>query len=90
MYKSARAGQEVEIKPRAVTIHEFELTKVELPLIHFKIVCSKGTYIRSMAHDIGVALQSGGHLSSLRRTKSGDYSAENAWNLDDLVAVLEQ
>jgi tRNA pseudouridine55 synthase len=90
MYKSARAGQEVEIKPRAVTIHEFELTKVELPLVHFRITCSKGTYIRSMAQDFGKALQSGAHLSELRRTKSGEFSTENAWTVDEFIEAIEK
>jgi tRNA pseudouridine55 synthase len=89
MYKSARAGQEVEIKPRAVTIHEFELTTVALPLVHFRITCSKGTYIRSMAQDFGKALQSGAHLSELRRTKSGDFSTENAWTVDEFIEAMD-
>ncbi len=89
MYKSARAGQEVEIKPRAVTILDFELTTVALPLVHFRITCSKGTYIRSMAQDFGKALESGAHLSSLRRTKSGEFSTENAWTIDEFITAMD-
>jgi tRNA pseudouridine55 synthase len=78
LYEHARAGEEVEIKSRKVTMHEFEITRIALPEIDFRIKCSKGTYIRSIAFDFGLALQSGGHLTALRRTKIGDYSVENA------------
>jgi tRNA pseudouridine55 synthase len=77
LYESARAGIEVEIKTRKVTVSEFEITRSALPEIDFRIVCSKGTYIRSIAYDFGLALNSGGHLTALRRTKIGDYSVEN-------------
>ena len=78
LYEHARAGEEVEIKLRKVTMHEFEITRIALPEIDFRIKCSKGTYIRSIAYDFGLALQSGGHLTALRRTKIGAYSVENA------------
>ncbi|WP_333599273.1 tRNA pseudouridine(55) synthase TruB [Flavobacterium sp.] len=78
LYEHARAGAEVEISSRKTTIHEFEITKFDLPDIEFRVVCSKGTYIRSLAYDFGKALHSGGYLSVLRRTKIGDYSVENA------------
>ena len=78
LYEHARAGEEVEIAARKTTIHEFEITRIALPEIDFRVVCSKGTYIRSLAFDFGNALQSGAHLSVLRRTKIGDYSVENA------------
>ncbi|WP_445709798.1 tRNA pseudouridine(55) synthase TruB [Flavobacterium sp.] len=78
LYEHARAGEEVEIKARKTTIHEFEITRFKLPEIDFRIVCSKGTYIRSIAYDFGKALQSGGHLTSLRRTKIGNHTVENA------------
>jgi len=78
LYEHARAGEEVEIKARKTTIYEFEITRIDLPEIDFRIKCSKGTYIRSIAYDFGIALQSGGHLTSLRRTKIGNYSVENA------------
>ena len=77
LYEHARAGEEVIIEARKTTIHEFEITRINLPQIDFRVTCSKGTYIRSLAYDFGMALQSGGHLSALRRTKIGDYSVEN-------------
>jgi len=80
LYEYAREGKEVEIKTRQVTINEFEITKVAMPNVQFRIVCSKGTYIRSIAHDFGAALKSGGHLSELRRTKIGSYNVNNALN----------
>jgi tRNA pseudouridine55 synthase len=78
LYEHARAGEEVEIEARKTTIHEFEITRIALPEIDFRVTCSKGTYIRSLAHDFGLSLQSGAHLTALRRTKIGDYSVENA------------
>ena len=77
LYEHARAGEEVEIATRKTTIYEFEITRIALPEIDFRVKCSKGTYIRSLAYDFGLALNSGGHLSALRRTKIGDYSVEN-------------
>jgi tRNA pseudouridine55 synthase len=77
LYEHARAGEEVEIAFRKTTIHEFEITRMALPEIDFRVVCSKGTYIRSLAFDFGKALHSGGHLSVLRRTKIGDFSVAN-------------
>ncbi|WP_140938380.1 tRNA pseudouridine(55) synthase TruB [Sphingobacterium lumbrici] len=88
VYEKARRGEEVELKSRKVTIHEFEIEKIEFPLIFFKIRCSKGTYIRSIAHDFGKALHNGAHLSSLRRTMSGDFHVDNAWNLEDLIQTI--
>jgi tRNA pseudouridine55 synthase len=78
LYEHARAGETVEIASRKTTIHEFEITRIALPEIDFRVVCSKGTYIRSLAFDFGKALQSGAHLTVLRRTKIGDYNVENA------------
>jgi tRNA pseudouridine55 synthase len=77
LYEHAREGSEVEIAFRKTTIHEFEITRINLPEIDFRVTCSKGTYIRSLAFDFGKALQSGGYLSALRRTKIGDYAVEN-------------
>jgi len=77
LYEHARAGEEVEIAFRKTTIHEFEITRIDLPEIDFRVKCSKGTYIRSLAFDFGKALNSGAHLSVLRRTKIGDFSVEN-------------
>lgn len=78
LYELAREGKKVEIKPRTITISEFEITRIDLPKIDFRVVCSKGTYIRSLAHDFGRALKSGAHLSALRRTKIGDFNVDNA------------
>lgn len=80
LYEYAREGKTVEIKKRNVTISAFEITQIKLPEVQFRIVCSKGTYIRSLAHDFGLALQSGAHLSELRRTKIGDYNVNKALN----------
>ncbi|MEO8515811.1 MAG: tRNA pseudouridine(55) synthase TruB [Flavobacterium sp.] len=78
LYEHARAGEEVEIAFRKTTIHEFEITRIALPEIDFRVVCSKGTYIRSLAYDFGLALHSGGHLTALRRTKIGNYDVKDA------------
>ncbi|WP_395043424.1 tRNA pseudouridine(55) synthase TruB [Flavobacterium sp.] len=83
LYEHARAGEEVEIAYRKTTIHEFEITRIELPEIDFRVTCSKGTYIRSLAFDFGVALNSGAHLSKLRRTKIGDYDVKNSISPSD-------
>jgi tRNA pseudouridine55 synthase len=90
LYEHARAGEEVEIKARKTTIHEFEITRFELPEIDFRIVCSKGTYIRSIAYDFGMALQSGGHLTSLRRTKIGNHTIENAISPEQFEEVVKK
>ena len=81
LYESARAGLEVEIASRKTTVSEFQITRIALPEIDFRISCSKGTYIRSIAFDFGKALQSGAHLTALRRTKIGDYNVENAMDI---------
>jgi len=82
LYEYARAGEEVEIPKRTIHISEFEITSIELPNIHFKVTCSKGTYIRSLAHDFGKALDNGAHLSALRRTKIGDFNVVNATSIE--------
>uniref|UniRef100_UPI0040479CF6 tRNA pseudouridine(55) synthase TruB n=1 Tax=Flavobacterium sp. TaxID=239 RepID=UPI0040479CF6 len=89
LYESARAGIEVEIQARKTTIHEFEITRIELPEVDFRVTCSKGTYIRSLAFDFGLALESGGHLSALRRTKIGDYDVVNAISPDAFEKSLQ-
>ncbi|MEQ8420474.1 MAG: tRNA pseudouridine(55) synthase TruB [Arenibacter algicola] len=89
LYEYAREGKEVEIKKREVTITEFEITSIELPMVHFRVVCSKGTYIRSLAHDFGKALQSGAHLSSLKRTKIGDYNVNKAITPEEFGKLLQ-
>lgn len=78
LYELAREGKKVEIKSRKIEISEFEITRIELPEVDFRVVCSKGTYIRSLAHDFGKALDSGAYLSALRRTKIGDFNVNNA------------
>lgn len=78
LYDMAREGKSVEIAFRKITIFEFEITKIDLPKIEFRVVCSKGTYIRSLAYDFGKALKSGGYLSKLRRTKIGNFDVKNA------------
>ena len=78
LYEYAREGETVEIKPRTITISVFEITSVNIPTINFRLVCSKGSYVRSLAHDFGKALQSGAHLSELRRTKIGEHNVDNA------------
>lgn len=83
LYEHARKGEEVEIATRKVTIHEFEITRIALPEVDFRVVCSKGTYIRSLAYDFGLALESGAHLSALRRTKIGAFSVENAVKVEE-------
>lgn len=88
LYQFARAGEEVEIKSRNVSIQAFEITKIDELRVDFRIVCSKGTYIRSIANDFGKALQSGAHLSALRRTKIGDFNVNTAESVDDFIKNL--
>lgn len=78
VYLLARKGIDVELEPRTITIHSFIIEKIELPVVHFKVVCSTGTYIRSLAHDYGKRLGCGAYLSSLRRTRIGSFKAEDA------------
>lgn len=85
LYEHARAGETVEIASRKTTIHEFEITRIALPEVDFRVVCSKGTYIRSLAFDFGKALNSGAHLIALRRTKIGDYDVKNAMDVTAFV-----
>ncbi len=87
-YKKARKGHAVELQSRDVRIDTFELTEIELPLVKFRVRCSKGVYIRSLAHDFGAALQSGAHLYDLCRTRIGDYRLEDAMELNDFITSL--
>ncbi|MCB0651385.1 MAG: tRNA pseudouridine(55) synthase TruB [Saprospiraceae bacterium] len=89
LYVRARKGEEVEIKSRKVTIYDFKLTRVEGNEVDFEVVCSKGTYIRSLANDFGIALKSGAFLSALRRTKVNDFRIEEAWKLEDLIHYID-
>jgi tRNA pseudouridine55 synthase len=86
LYEHARAGETIEIASRKTTIHEFEITRIALPEVDFRVVCSKGTYIRSLAYDFGKAMDTGSHLTVLRRTKIGDYDVTNAMD----VTLFEQ
>lgn len=86
LYEHARAGESIAIATRKTTIHEFEITRIALPNIDFRVVCSKGTYIRSLTYDFGKAMESGAHLTVLRRTKIGDFNVKEA--LD--VTLFEQ
>ena len=88
LYDIARKGETAEIKSREITIFEFEITKIEMPNLHFRVVCSKGTYIRSLAFDFGKALNSGAHLTALRRTKIGDFSVDNAFSVESFIEKL--
>jgi len=90
LYEKARRGEEVELRLRSVTISEFEITRIELPEIDFRVVCSKGTYIRSLVHDFGKALNNGAYLSKLRRTRSGNYKVADAWEVMELVGVIRE
>jgi len=80
----ARNNEEVEIKSKKIVISDFEITRIAMPEVDFRIVCSKGTYIRAIARDFGAALQSGAHLKALRRTRIGAYSVDNAMNIEDV------
>ena len=88
LYEFARAGESVEIKSRKITIESFEITQINDRFLDFKVVCSKGTYIRSLAHDFGKALHSGAHLSALRRTKIGDFNVNNAVSIEEFIKNL--
>ena len=88
-YSYARAGETLVIKSRNITIYSFEITGIELPHVHFKVSCSKGTYIRSLAHDLGKELGCGGYLSSLRRTRVGHFNIEDAVSIDQFMESIK-
>lgn len=88
LYESARKGIEVKVDPRPVSIFNFEITSINLPQIHFKVNCSTGTYIRSLANDFGNQLGVGAYLSSLRRTKIGDFKVEDAMSINEFLENL--
>ncbi|MDB5252241.1 MAG: pseudouridine synthase [Flaviaesturariibacter sp.] len=90
VYKLARKGIDVKLEPRAVTIYEFEITAIELPLVHFRVVCSTGTYIRSLANDFGAALGCGGYLSALRRTRIGSFLAADGYTIEAFEKKLAE
>lgn len=88
-YAAARKGIEIELKAREIAIHEFEITRIAMPEVDFRVVCSKGTYIRSLANDFGKALNSGAYLSALCRTKIGEYDLNNALSIEDMILRIE-
>jgi tRNA pseudouridine55 synthase len=89
-YNLARKGHEVALKARPVTIKFFAITKMELPILHFKIICTTGTYIRSVANDFGAALGCGAHLSSLCRTRIGDFTIEACSTVEEIVQTINE
>lgn len=89
-YNLARAGKTPEMKSKQITIYSFEVEKIVEGELYFRIACSKGTYIRSIAHDIGTKLQVGGYLKALRRTKIGDYSVNKAFQMEELPAYIHE
>jgi tRNA pseudouridine55 synthase len=90
VYLAARRGEEVELEPRPVTIYQFNITAIELPVVHFKVVCSTGTYIRSLAHDYGKALGVGGYMSSLCRTRIGEFTVGQAKEMAEFTKEIEE
>ena len=88
-YELARAGEEVAVRQAMITIYEMEILEYALPRVRIRIRCSKGTYIRSLAHEIGQALHSGAHLASLRRTRSGGFTLEKSYELDEFLENLQ-
>ncbi len=88
VYELARKGLDVKLEPRPVTIYSFEITMLEMPVVHFKVVCSTGTYIRSLANDLGAALGCGGYLSSLCRTRIGDFSLTDANSIEEWETAI--
>jgi tRNA pseudouridine55 synthase len=89
LYESARQGIEVKVDPRQITIQKFEITKINLPNIEFRVLCSTGTYIRSLVHDFGQALGVGAYMSGLRRTKIGTFNVEDAMQWEDLEQEIK-
>lgn len=89
-YEIARAGEEVTLRKALINIYEMELLEYDLPRIRIRVRCSKGTYIRALAREIGEALQSGGHLTALCRTRSGGFTTATAWNLDHFLEKLHE
>jgi tRNA pseudouridine55 synthase len=90
VYLLARKGKEVKLEPRAITINKFEITNIELPVISFRVVCTTGTYIRSLANDFGASLGCGGYLSQLRRTRIGNFKVEDAISVEEFVQMYSK
>ena len=89
VYLMARKGLDVVLEPRKITISEFEITAIEMPVTNFRVVCTTGTYIRSLANDFGAALGCGAHLSELRRTRIGDFKVEEAQSMEGFVKSVK-
>lgn len=89
-YDYAREGQEIELKPKLLVIDEIEVLEFSSPILKVRVVCSKGTYIRALARDIGLALGSGAHLTALERTRIGDVKLSDCWDIEDLVIHVEK
>jgi tRNA pseudouridine55 synthase len=89
-YLAARRGEEIKMRKAEIDITAFEITRIALPEVDFKVSCSKGTYIRSLARDFGLALQSGGYLSKLERTEIGEYLLVNAQTVDNLIKEIRE
>ena len=89
-YEFARAGEQVELKKALINIYEMEILEFEMPRLKIRVRCSKGTYIRSLAHEIGQAVESGAYLRSLRRTRSGGFTVENAYELQNFLEKLQE
>ncbi len=89
VYESARKGIDVKMEPRSVTVSEFEITRFENPTVEFRIVCSKGTYIRSLARDLGEHLGVGAYMSSLCRTRIGEFTLQQSKDLDSLIEEIK-
>jgi tRNA pseudouridine55 synthase len=90
VYELARKGQTIELEPRKIVIREFEFTKIELPVVHFRVVCSTGTYIRSLANDVGQAAGSGAYLSSLCRTRIGAFTLEQSMTMEQAMEWIKE
>jgi tRNA pseudouridine55 synthase len=90
VYELARKGEEVKLEPRKIYIKEFDIEKIEIPVVHFRVVCSTGTYIRSLANDFGEELGCGAYLSSLCRTRIGAFTITDAMNIESFEAMIRQ
>ncbi|WP_235295883.1 tRNA pseudouridine(55) synthase TruB [Portibacter marinus] len=88
-HRRVRSGEEVKMKSRPVIIHDFVINDVRMPFVDFEVKCSKGTYIRTLAHDFGLKLENGAYLTALRRTKTAGYNVKFAWNLDHLIKEIK-
>jgi tRNA pseudouridine55 synthase len=89
VYLLARKGVDIKLEPRTITVFEFEITKIELPLVSFRVVCTTGTYIRSLANDFGAALDCGAYLSSLCRTRIGDFTLDQSVSIDEFIRQMK-